>query len=251
MQISVLVVDDHPVMAESLAAGLAAESDLYLVGTAATGAEAVAIASSRRVDVAVIDTDLGGEDGIHVGQCVREVSPATHVVHLSGLEDDVERVMEALRGGVRGWVAKNGSMHDLLAAVRGSHRHETRIPAKLLTYVFGRLAPAEPGPLDPLTARQQEVLQGLVDGLSRAAIAERLFLSRNTVRTHIQNLLHRLGVHSTLEAVAVARAAGMRAQPSLPRGRHPVSSLPRPSAGSPAGASGRGQVPTRPGVLSE
>ncbi|MGZ4619239.1 MAG: response regulator transcription factor [Frankiaceae bacterium] len=232
MQISVLVVDDHPVMAESLAAGLAGEGDLCLVGIAASGAEALAIASSRRVDVAVIDTDLGDEDGIHVGRCVRDVSPATHVVHLSGLEDDIERVTEALRGGVRGWVAKNGSMHELLAAVRGSRQQETRIPAKLLTHVFGRLAPSQPGPLDPLTLRQREVLQGLVDGLSRAAIAERLFLSRNTVRTHIQNLLHRLGVHSTLEAVAVARTAGMRAQQRSPRGRHPVAPFPRPTSRS-------------------
>jgi DNA-binding NarL/FixJ family response regulator len=192
----------------------------------------------------VIDTDLGDEDGIHVGRCVRDVSPATHVVHLSGLEDDVERVTEALRGGVRGWVAKNGSMHDLLAAVRGSRQQETRIPAKLLTHVFGRLAPSQPGPLDALTSRQREILQGLVDGLSRAAIAERLFLSRNTVRTHIQNLLHRLDVHSTLEAVAVARTAGMRAQQLSPRRRHPVAPFPRPAF--PAGT-GRLQARAAPG----
>ena len=235
MQISVLVVDDHPVMAESLAVGLAAEGDLYLVGIAASGAEALAIASSRQIDVAVIDTDLGDEDGLYVGRCVRDVSPATHIVHLAGLEDDVERVTEALRSGVRGWVAKNGSMRDLLAAVRGSRQHETRIPAKLLTHVFGRMAPSQPGPLDALTSRQREILQGLVDGLSRAAIAERLFLSRNTVRTHIQNLLHRLGVHSTLEAVAVARTAGMRAQQLSPQRRHPVAPLPRPAFPAEAG----------------
>ena len=246
MQISVLVVDDHPVMAESLAAGLASEGDLDLVGTAASGAAALAIVSTRRVDVAVVDTDLGDEDGIHLGRSLREISPGTHVVHLAGPEADVARVTEALRSGVRGWVAKNGSMHELVAAVRGSRQQETRIPAALLTHVFGKLAPSQPSALDVLTSRQREVLQGLVDGLTRTAIGERLFLSRNTVRTHIQNLLHRLNAHSTLEAVAIAREAGLRAQSQSFQGRHPVTVLRMPGQTGPAGTRDRYQHRVRP-----
>ena len=83
MQTAVLIVGD-PLMAEALAAGLAAEDDLQLVGTATSGAQALAIGSTRRVDVAVIDTDLGSEDGIHVGRTLREVSPATSVIHWVG-----------------------------------------------------------------------------------------------------------------------------------------------------------------------
>jgi DNA-binding NarL/FixJ family response regulator len=209
VQIAVLIVDDHPVMAESLAGGLASQDDLHLVGTAASGSQAVAIASTRRVDVAVIDTDLGHEDGIHVGRSLREISPGTHVIHLSGPDHDVGRVTEALQDGVRGWVTKDEPMRELLAAVRGAHRQETRIPPVLLTQVLDRWVHGQLGPLDVLSGRQREVLQGLVDGLTRAAIGERLFLSTNTVRTHVQHLLHRLGAHSTLEAVAIARDAGM------------------------------------------
>jgi len=163
-------------MAEALAGGLAAQDDLHLVGTAMCGSQAVAIASTRQVDVAVIDTDLGREDGIHVGRWVREVSPATHVVHLIGPEDDAGRVSAGLAEQARGWVGKDEPVRELLAAVRGVPRGETRLPPALLTEVLGRLAPGRPGPLDVLTPRQREVLQGLVDGLPRAAIGERLFV---------------------------------------------------------------------------
>ena len=213
MQISVLIVDDHPLMAEALASGLAAQHDMHLVGTATSGSQAVAIASSRKVDVAVVDTDLGREDGIQVARWLREVSPDTHVIHLCGPGDDIGRVTEALQDRARGWVGKDESVQALLAAVRGVQHGETRLPPALLTQVLGRLTPDQPGPLDVLTTRQREVLQGLVDGLSRAAIGERLFVSKNTVRTHIQQLLGRLGAHSVLEAVAIARDAGMRAEP--------------------------------------
>ena len=103
-------------------------------------------------------------------------------------------------------------MRELLAAVHGAQQGRTRLPPALLTLLLGRLMPDQNGPLDVLTPRQREILQGLVDGLSRAAIGERLFLAKNTVRTHIQPLLSRLGAQSTLEAVAIAREAGMRAQ---------------------------------------
>ncbi|MGZ4666871.1 MAG: response regulator transcription factor [Frankiaceae bacterium] len=221
VQTAVLIAGD-PLMVEALTAGLAGQDDLHLVGTATSGSQALAIAETRRVDVAVIDTELGREDGIHVGRMLREVSPATNVIHLSGLADDVGRVTVALQDGVRGWVGKDESVQALLAALRGVQHGETRLPPALLTQVLGRLTPGQPGPLDMLSSRQREVLQGLVDGLSRAAIGERLFVSKNTVRTHIQQLLGRLGAHSVLEAVAMAREAGMRAQstPALPAG-HP------------------------------
>ena len=217
MQTAVLIVGD-PLMAEALAAGLAAQDDLHLVGTATSGSQALAIGSTRHVDVAVIDSDLSGEDGIHVGRMLREVSPATNVIHLCGPGDDVGRVTAALQEGVRGWVAKDESVQALLGALRGVQHGETRLPPALLTQVLGHLTPGQPGPLDVLSTRQREVLQGLMDGLSRAAIGERLFVSKNTVRTHIQQLLGRLGAHSVLEAVAMAREAGMRAQsgPPLP-----------------------------------
>jgi DNA-binding NarL/FixJ family response regulator len=213
VQIAVLIVDDHPLMAEALAGGVAAQHDMHLVGTATSGSQAVALASSRQVDVAVIDTDLGREDGIQVARWLREVNPDIHVIHLCGPGDDVGRVTEALQDRARGWVGKDESVQSLLAAVRGVQHGETRLPPALLTQVLGRLAPDQPGPLDVLTPRQREVLQGLVDGLSRAAIGDRLFVSKNTVRTHIQQLLGRLGAHSVLEAVAIARDAGLRAQP--------------------------------------
>ena len=203
-------------MAEALAAALAAQHDLHLVGMAASESQALAITSSRHVDVAIIDTDLVHEDGIYVGRRIRQISPATQVIYLSGSEDDASRVAAALQDGARGWVGKNESMREMLAAVRGAHQGQTRLPPALLTSLLGSLTPEQPGPLNVLTTRQREILQGLVDGLSRAAIGERLFLAKNTVRTHIQQLFSRLGAHSTLEAVAIAREAGMRARPRGP-----------------------------------
>ncbi|MFJ3695020.1 DNA-binding response regulator [Streptomyces sp. NPDC090052] len=235
--IRVLVVDDHRIFAESLAAALAAEPDVE-VTAAGSGPAALrcldrAAADGRAFDVLLVDADLGvtagwgarpavvpaaGEsapaDGISLAAAVRAARPALRTVVLA-VRDDPRRAALALRTGASGWVAKDCSLQRLLAVVRGVLRDETHLPPALLTGVVRELTAAHRHRsegevlVEALTPREREVLRCMVAGLGRKAVAERLFLSPHTVRTHMQNVLGKLGVHSTLAAVALARRAGV------------------------------------------
>ncbi|WP_328327420.1 MULTISPECIES: response regulator transcription factor [unclassified Streptomyces] len=235
--IRVLVVDDHRIFAESLAAALAAEPDVE-VTAAGSGPAALhcldrASADGRPFHVLLVDADLGvaagwgarpaavpadGEsapaDGISLAAAVRAARPALRTVVLAA-RDDSRRAALALRAGASGWVAKDSSLQRLLAVIRGVLRDETYLPPALLTGVLRELTTAHRDRsesellVEALTPREREVLRCMVAGLGRKAVAERLFLSPHTVRTHMQNVLGKLGVHSTLAAVALARRAGV------------------------------------------
>ncbi|MFD9794451.1 LuxR C-terminal-related transcriptional regulator [Streptomyces sp. NPDC059070] len=236
VRIRVLVVDDHRIFAESLAAALAAESD---VDVAAAGSGPAALrclergaAEGRRFDVMLVDADLGAlagapvaravpdggadglVDGISLVAGVRSGQPAVRTVVLAE-KDDPRRAALALQAGASGWVAKDCSLQRLLAVIRGVLRDETHLPPALLTGVLRELTAARKHRteserlVESLTPREREVLRCMVAGLGRKAVAERLFLSPHTVRTHMQNVLGKLGVHSTLAAVALARRAGV------------------------------------------
>ncbi|MEU6984752.1 response regulator transcription factor [Streptomyces sp. NPDC046332] len=238
-RIRVLVVDDHRIFAESLAAALAAEPDVD-VSAAGSGPAAArcldrAVAEGRRYDVMLVDADLGTVagpaasltvaqavpddgggvvDGISLVAGVRSTQPSVRTVVLAE-KDDPHRAALALQAGASGWVAKDCSLQRLLAVIRGVLRDETHLPPALLTGVLRELTAARKHRteseqlVESLTPREREVLRCMVAGLGRKAVAERLFLSPHTVRTHMQNVLGKLGVHSTLAAVALARRAGV------------------------------------------
>ncbi|MEU7569089.1 response regulator transcription factor [Streptomyces fradiae] len=237
VRIRVLVVDDHRIFAESLAAALAAEPDVD-VTAAGSGPAAMrcldrAAAEGRRFDVLLVDADLGvsaGQavarvvpdggaadgivDGISLVAGVREAQPPVRIVVLAE-RDDPRRAALALQAGANGWVAKDCSLQRLLGVIRGVLRDETHLAPALLTGVLRELTAARRHRTESerlveyLTPREREVLRCMVAGLGRKAVAERLFLSPHTVRTHMQNVLGKLGVHSTLAAVALARRAGV------------------------------------------
>ncbi|MFJ3162099.1 LuxR C-terminal-related transcriptional regulator [Streptomyces kanasensis] len=237
VRIRVLVVDDHRIFAESLAAALAAEPDVD-VAAAGSGPAAMrcldrAAAEGRRFDVLLVDADLGAAagqpvarvvpdggaadgivDGISLVAGVRRTQPSVRTVVLAG-KDDPGRAALALQAGACGWVAKDCSLQRLLGVIRGVLRDETHLAPALLTGVLRELTAARKHRteserlVESLTPREREVLRCMVAGLGRKAVAERLFLSPHTVRTHMQNVLGKLGVHSTLAAVALARRAGV------------------------------------------
>ncbi|MQY16572.1 Transcriptional regulatory protein DegU [Streptomyces sp. RB5] len=230
-RIRVLVVDDHRIFAESLAAALAAEPDVDVMavgsGHAALRLLDRAVSEGRRFDVLLADTEaqdaapgradppvaVNGSDGSLVSRA-RSGHPATRVVVLAE-RDDPRRAAAALQAGASGWVAKDCSLQRLLAVIRGVLRDETHLPPALLTGVLRELTAARKHRteseqlVESLTPREREVLRCMVAGLGRKAVAERLYLSPHTVRTHMQNVLGKLGVHSTLAAVALARRAGV------------------------------------------
>lgn len=244
VRIRVLVVDDHRIFAESLAAALAAEPDVD-VSAAGSGPAALrclerAVAEGRRFDVMLVDSDLAAvatgvpaqrepgpvppaADGIALVAGVRVSHPGVRTVVLAE-RDDPRRAAQALQAGASGWVAKDSSLSRLLVVIRGVLREETHLPPALLTGVLRELTAARKHRTDSeqlvesLTPREHEVLRCMVAGLGRKDVAARLFLSPHTVRTHMQNVLGKLGVHSTLAAVALARRAGVRPAdlPGLP-----------------------------------
>jgi DNA-binding NarL/FixJ family response regulator len=210
--LSVLVVDDHAIFADALQARLSREPDLVPVGVAYGPAEARAKVVRMRPAVVVLDLLLGdGESGLDVAEAIQETSPQTKIIILTAVES-VGDVVTGLRHGVRAWLPKTVDVGHLVRVVRGVHAGEAWLAPELLGRVLSDLVVgARPDPLDGLTTRERQVLQCMVDGLTRAQIAQRLRLSVNTVRTHTQNIIAKLGAHSTLESVTLALRKGLRA----------------------------------------
>lgn len=210
--VRVLIVDDHALFAEALAARLGAEPDLDVLPLAHDVRRALALTATERPDVVVLDLMLGGESGLDAMDEIRRRNPHVRVVILSG-SLDLDAMVEALRKGAVGWLPKTERAERVAQVVRGAAGSGGWIPPELLGDVLRRLlTDDDPAAADlaDLTPRELEVLQCMVDGLSRAEIADRLGLSANTVRTHTQNLLGKLSAHSALEAITAAMRAGLR-----------------------------------------
>ncbi|HEY3504433.1 MAG TPA: response regulator transcription factor [Actinocatenispora sp.] len=208
--IQVLVVDDQPLFAEALSAWLSREPDVRVVAAAQTVAAARDVLASTPVDVVLVDLDLGDESGIDLLDHVRDNHPLTRPVVLTA-STSPDALADAVRRGAASWLPKTADGGTLTRVVRGVLRGECWIPPDLLGGLLRTLT-ERPGAgwADRLTVRERQILQCLVDGLTRDEIADRLFLSANTVRTHTQNLLAKLSVHSVLEAVALGLRHGMR-----------------------------------------
>lgn len=212
-----LLVDDHRAFAGALAHRLGAEPDLEVVGVAATAAEAGALAGALRPDLAVVDVELGTDDGLVLVARLAALDRAPAVVVVT-CHVDASTATEAVRAGATGFVAKDAPVDELLVAIRAALAGESRLPGHLLGGVL-RLLQGDGPPSRPeaglggLTVREREVLALLVAGLDRSAIGARLFLSPNTVRTHVQNVLRKLEVHSSIEAVGLALRHGVRPPP--------------------------------------
>jgi DNA-binding NarL/FixJ family response regulator len=209
--ISVLVVDDHAVFADALQARLSREPELGPVRVAYGAADARAEVARTPPAVAVLDLLLDGESGLEVAQAMRQTSPQTKIIVLTGAES-VGDVISGLMLGVRAWLPKTVEVAHLVRVIKGVTAGEAWLAPALLGRVLTELvAGSSPDPLDGLTTRERQVLQCMVGGLTRAEIAERLHLSVNTVRTHTQKIMVKLGAHSTLESVALALRGGLRA----------------------------------------
>jgi DNA-binding NarL/FixJ family response regulator len=207
-RINVLVVDDQRTFAEALAAALRLETDL-IVQVAGSADEALRAVGVEPPDVVLLDVQMPGTNGIDVIRSLVEARPGVKVVMLSGHEDDLLRA-SAMEAGAVGYLSKLAPLADLPEAVRKASRGEALMDheelLRLERYLRHRRHQdeTERQRTGRLTPRQTEILQLLADGVPVATIAERLGMSRLTLRTHVQNILTRLGVHTKTEAVTVA-----------------------------------------------
>ncbi|MGY1681891.1 response regulator transcription factor [Geodermatophilus sp. SYSU D01176] len=211
-EIRVLLGDGHRSFVEALEMRLGAEPGLRVIAAVVKPSEVVPAARSRGVDVAVLATD-GAGDFLALGPEIRAACPQAGLVGVSGGED-VATVAYAIRQGFRGWVPKDVGIAALVDVIHAVRRGETRIPPLLLTQLLDQLLREEQDrnqaelPFRSLTAREREVLRAMSTGASRQEIAVQLAISPNTVRTHMQSILAKLDVHTSLAAVMLARRAG-------------------------------------------
>jgi DNA-binding NarL/FixJ family response regulator len=209
----VLVADDHRIFGEVLAAGLALQGRFSAVDVARSPAHARLLLDVYPYEVLLLDPSLDLGAWLDLLSAVAGGRPALIVVVVSQL-DDVQQVIQVLARDVRVWVTKDTTLDDLLRTIDEAMMGRATLPAKLLGPVLEELLgrPArsrtETSFLSELTPRQLEVLRCLAEGMSRAQIATHLLLSPHTVRTHIQEVLRKAGVNSTLAALAKARGAG-------------------------------------------
>ena len=242
--IRVLFVEDHQLLADALAALLAREHDIEVVGVAGSVAEAKVLARER-VDVVLMDYRLPDGTGADATRAIKARWPAARVVMLTAVKDD-ETVLESIQAGADGYLTKDRAAEDVVLAVRAAYAGETLLPRSVIIEISRRVAAAkergdERRLVEPLTPRELEVLRALTDGLSTPEICERLYITPNTLRTHVQNLMGKLRVHSKLEAVAFALKNRLVEPPRPEDAAHgQLSAAPRlsPSSG--------GRRPSRP-----
>ncbi|MEV4947395.1 response regulator transcription factor [Streptomyces sp. NPDC053755] len=212
--IRVLIADDQPLVRRGLALILAPDPDFEVVGEAGDGEEAVLLAHRLRPDVVVMDIRMPVLDGVGATERLARTLPECRVLALSTFDMD-EYVVAALRAGACGFLPKDVSPEDLVAAVRVVHTGEAAVAPRLLTrlisaYVVAPSLPQPPevGPAD-LTPREQEVWRLMATGLDNAEIAHAMDISVSTVKNHITSLFAKLAVRDRAQAVIAAYETGL------------------------------------------
>jgi two-component system NarL family response regulator len=208
--LKVLIVDDHALFRRGLQMVLRQEADIEVVGEAADGIEAVARAQELDPDVILMDVRMPKRTGIEAARDIRDLVPRAKVLMLT-ISDDESDLYDSIRAGASGYLLKEIPIDDVADAVRsvwaGQSRISPSMASKLITEFAAmskRFEEHERLPAPRLTEREMEVLRLVAQGLNNRDIAKELFISGNTVKNHVRNILEKLHLHSRMEAVVYA-----------------------------------------------
>ncbi|MDX1689073.1 MAG: response regulator transcription factor [Candidatus Promineifilaceae bacterium] len=206
MPINVLLVDDHSVVRQGLRMFLELDPELEVVGEARDGAEAVRRARQLQPDVVLMDLLMPEMDGIEATTMIRREMPDIEVIALTSVLED-EKVYSAIRAGAIGYLLKNTEADELCRAIKAAAAGQVQLsPAAAARLMRQVRAPEAP---DELTPRELEVLRLLAEGLANKEIARQLSIGEKTVKTHVSNILSKLGVLSRTQAALQAVRMGL------------------------------------------
>jgi DNA-binding NarL/FixJ family response regulator len=219
--ITIVIADDHRSFGEALQVALDKERDLTVIEVVTDGNAAIEAAEKTHPDIVLMDLQMPGVDGIEATRRIRERGSGTAVIILSGRGDEVS-LARAVQAGARGFVPKTEAVVELAEAVRRAYRGEPLHSSGDVETSLRRLRRrrAIDGNLSErvarLTPREIEILQRMAEGATPEKIAEDLGMSRHTLRTHTQNVLTKLGVHTKLDAIVAALRYGKITMPDVP-----------------------------------
>ena len=200
--IRIFSVDDHPLLREGISALVNNQPDMAVAGEAATGAEALQLFKQLQPDVTLLDLRLPDMSGIDILIAIRTEFPEARIIMLTTFEGDVE-IHRALQAGARGYLLKNMPPSELLDVIRQVHAGKKRIPAAIASQLAEHMSD------ETLTEREVEVLREVAGGNKNRDIANRLFISEETVKVHIKHIMEKLGASDRTQAVTIGVRRGI------------------------------------------
>ena len=200
--IRILTVDDHPMLREGIAAAIARQTDMTLVGEAVNGREAIEIFRRTLPDITLMDLQMPEMNGVEAIAAIRAEFPGARIIVLTTYKGDVQAV-RALKAGASGYLLKSALRKEMMDAIRTVHSGRPSIPAEVAMQLAEHVA------ADALSEREVEVLRCIAQGAANKEVAYRLHISEETVKVHVKHILDKLGVTDRTHAVTIALSRGI------------------------------------------